>query len=738
MPFSLRGVIFDFDGPIFDGRAASQKALTATFDRYAQLVGRPGIPIATLPLYGPVALIALAYADTPAAAPKLAEICDFYRKTLEACEKQTTFVTGIFPILQDLNRRNIKCAILSSRETAELVDRVTALGLRKFFGEIWGRDVPSGQKPDPAVLRTLAEKLNIEQEDLIYVGDSDRDYDATVGTEIAYYHAAWAGEPSSRAYTRCRAILENVADLAAVVGETPGATLGSHKNMPPLLKEAIDVNRLVFYAGAGVSVQSGIGGWNDHYFPILQQLNVSHWARQPGYSLPQLLQLAATTPARSEDVYRRFKDSFQPRKRHRPNPYHYAMMRSSASRIWTTNYDQLFEAAVLESNLPHRIVSDDAGLLENFSHSPLIIKMNGDFENAKYANNLEWNIVFLEEQFDLAERDRREIWRLFEDDYRGSCMVFVGTSFTDPALRRLLSNAAKAVPRTRFRHYLLVKAAQHPADRVIESMYVESLKRMRIETHLFKDYPDIERWVRQVAMIARRPIIGLSGTAKQGKQGDKSVLVPDGVFDGGAIKTTDIVAFCERIGRGLVRRDFRVTSGHGPGVGVPAIESAFKENPGAARFYLRKAGHSEFSRTAPAVVVPSEDFGPMRERFIEEIDLLVAVGGQPRDGEKTGTEIEIDMALERKIPVIILKQAGGSAAQRKPEMMMNLAATYSDPKVAALVRQVNQELDAVAPGALPSYVDSVLIDQIDDLIAMSVGSEGSNNGDSVSVDRRWL
>jgi phosphoglycolate phosphatase-like HAD superfamily hydrolase/NAD-dependent SIR2 family protein deacetylase len=733
MPFLLRGVIFDFDGPMFDGRAASQKALTATFDQYAPLVGRPGIPIATLPLYGPAALVALAYADTPAAAPKLGEICDFYRKTLEACERQGTIVTGILPILQDLNGRNIKCAILSSRETVELVDRVTALGLRKFFGEIWGRDAPSGQKPDPVVLRALAEKLNIAPEDLIYVGDSDRDYDATVGTEIAYYHAAWTGEPSSRAYTRCRAILESVADLEAVVRDTPGATLGSHKNMPPLLKEAIDVNRLVFYAGAGVSVQSGIGGWNDHYFPILQQLNVSHWAKQPGYSLPQLLQLAAAT--RSEDVYRRFKDSFLQRKGHRPNPYHYAMMRSSASRIWTTNYDQLFEAAALESNLPHRIVSDDGGLLENFSHSHLIIKMNGDFENAKYANDLEWNIVFLEEQFDLAERDRREIWRLFEDDYRGSCMVFVGTSFTDPALRRLLSNAAKAVPRTRFRHYLLVKAAQHPADRVIESMYVESLKRMRIETHLFKDYADIERWVRQVAVIARRPIIGLSGTAKQD---DKGALLPDGAFDDGTIKAADIKAFCERIGRGLVRRDFRVTSGHGPGVGVPAVESAFKENPGAARFYLRKAGHSEFSRTAPAVVVPSDGFGPMRERFIGEIDLLVAIGGQPRDGEKTGTEIEIGMALERKIPVVILKQAGGSAAQRKPEMMTNLAATYSDPKVAALVRKVNHELDAVAPEALPSYVDSVLIDQIDDLIAVSVGSEGSNNGDSVSVDRRWL
>jgi hypothetical protein len=134
-------------------------------------------------------------------------------------------------------------------------------------------------------------------------------------------------------------------------------------------------------------------------------------------------------------------------------------------------------------------------------------------------------------------------------------------------------------------------------------------------------------------------------------------------------------------------------------------------------------------------VVPREGFGPVRERFIGEIDLLVAIGGQPRDGEKTGTEIEIDMALERSIPVIILKQAGGSAAQRKSQMMTNL---YSDPKVAALVRKVNQELDAVAPEALLSYVDSVLIDQIDDLIAVSAGSEGSNNGDSVSVERRWL
>ncbi|MBR0974634.1 HAD hydrolase-like protein [Bradyrhizobium japonicum] len=742
MPASLRGVILDFDGPVFDGRAASQKALTTTFDLYEPTVGRPDIAVNTLPLYGPNALIALAYADIPAAAAKLTEICDFYRKTVKACERQGKIVSGVQTLLQDLKGRDIKCAILSSRETAELVDLVTHFGLHGVIDEIWGKDAPSGAKPNPVVVRALAGKMNIAPNELVYIGDSDRDYDVTQGTGVAYYHAAWTGEPSSRAYTGCRALLRNVADLEAVLRDTPAPQLGSHRNMPSTLKGAIRVDRLVFYAGAGVSVQSGIGGWNDHYFPILQQLKMSLWAGQTTYSLPQLLQLVAAESARSQDVYERFKQSFANRKQKRPNAYHYAMMRSGASRIWTTNYDQLFEAALASGNFPHSVVTDDGTLLENFANSHLIVKMNGDFEHSRYANNLDWDLVFLEEQFDLAERHRREIWRLFEDDYRSSCMVFVGTSFTDPALRRLLSSAAKAVPRTRFWHHLLVKAAEHPADRIVEAMYVENLRRMRIETHLFKEYSDIERWVRQIAVIANRPIAGFGGTAKQ----EDGVLVPDGVLDGGTITTSDIGTLCERMGRALVRRDFRVTSGHGPGVGIPVVEAAFEENPSAARFYLRKRGSSQFSRTAPAVVVsdgdagrPDGEFGRMRERFVSELDVLVVMGGPSREGKPSGTETEINMALDRSIPVVILKQAGGSAARRKAEMMGNLGVTYSDPKVASLVRKVNEELDAVAPGALPAYVDTTLVDQIEDLIAVSIGSEGRRAGDDdgVADQRRW-
>lgn len=736
---ALKGIIFDFDGPIFDGRAARQQALTTTFDMFADSVGRPSVIIDHLPLYGPAPLIALVYAEFPEATPQLADIRDFYHQELQGCERQTRVDDAVRSILRELKDRGIRLAILSLRSTAQLVDLVTHLGLHNAFDEVWGRDVDSGSKPSPAVVSALAAKLGVEPAELIYVGDSDADYDTTKEIDVPYYHAAWTGEPAGRAYSGCSALLRSIVDLKEALRDIPVQRLDSHHTMPASLVEAIRADRLVFYAGAGVSVRSGIGGWKDHYLPILRQLQVGLWADHFNDNLPQLLQLVAADPARSQEVYKSFQKSFAARKQHRPNPYHYAMIRSGAARIWTTNYDQLFEAAVNGGRFPHRVINNDRELLDNFEHSRLIIKMNGDFSHSIYDPGLDWDLVFLEEQFDMAERRRREIWRLFEDDYRSSSIVFVGTSFNDPALRRLLSNASKAVPCTRFRHHLLVKAARHPAERIVESMYCENLKRVHIETHLFQDFHDIERWVQQVSMIANRPIVGFSGIAKQIKENDKNVLSPDGMLENGSLTTQQVIDLCDRLGRALASRDFRVSSGHGPGVGVPSVEGAFEKNPNAARFYLRRRGRTQFSRTAPAVVVPGEDFAAMRERFISELDLLIAIGGDSTGVETSGTETEIDMALARSIPVIILNQAGGTAARRKSAMINSLSQYYVDDGIAKMVRDLNEELDALPLDHLLGYFDSILIDRIENLLAASVGTFGQRAADdeNVAALRRW-
>jgi len=171
---------------------------------------------------------------------------------------------------------------------------------------------------------------------------------------------------------------------------------------------------------------------------------------------------------------------------------------------------------------------------------------------------------------------------------------------------------------------------------------------------------------------------------------------------------------------------------------VPVVEAAFELDPNSARFYLRKRGKSQFSRTAPAVVVPGEDFAPMRERFIGELDLLVAMGGDSSE-EPSGTGVEIDMALARFAPVIILSQAGGNAAKRKPGFMRDLSQSYGDPKLAGAIRKLNEDLDSVTAEALPGYFSEAMVDRIEDLLltSMSTSERRSTDDENVADLRKW-
>ena len=263
--------------------------------------------------------------------------------------------------------------------------------------------------------------------------------------------------------------------------------------------------------------------------------------------------------------------------------------------------------------------------------------MNGDFEVAQYRADLDWNMVFLEEQFDTAEFKRREIWRLFEDDYRNKLIVFIGVSFSDPALRRILSVAAKAIPRSRYQHLLLIKEPDQPLERTRYRLYAETLKRRNIGTLFFRDFAAIEHFVCRIAARAKRPIIGFSGTAHPNP---KEPRLTDGLLD-----RSQVADFCAKAGRALAVQQFRVTSGHGEGVGVPAVVSAFEQNPTLARFYLRNRGTTVFSRAAPAIVVREDTLEAMRERFISELDLLIAVGGERTDEPTSGTIQEIELAM---------------------------------------------------------------------------------------------
>jgi hypothetical protein len=395
------------------------------------------------------------------------------------------------------------------------------------------------------------------------------------------------------------------------------------------------------------------------------------------------------------------------------------MLRSSAEHIWTSNYDDLFERANVVGYFGRRVVRNDLELLEGFRARNLVIKMNGDFQAAHFQEDLNWGLVFLQEQFDRADRDRPEIWRLFEDDYRQRSIIFVGVSFRDPVLRRILAVARQKVFRTRYNHYLITRKETEPAARAKQAMFAENLRRVSIIAVFKNSNQEIEDLVQRIALIAYKPIVGISGDAGRVRdEQDFGNVVPEGL----SMTAGEIGRVCSGLGGELARKKLRVTSGCAPFVGIPFVEAAFAVDPASARFYLRKQGGTAYRRTAPAIVVPGGDYASMRARFIPELSTLIAIGGTPHNTEKSGTIQEIEMALERGIPVILLRGAGGEVQSHYEQLRARMERTYKDENLRRIVTDSNDEAAVVSGSDLAVFARERLPALIEKVLSVLMGA----------------
>ena len=550
------------------------------------------------------------------------------------------------------------------------------------------------------------------------IGDSLSDYLAAKKAHSSYYHAAWTGEPNNLAYCRADLVLNDIEELIEVLDSGTFSTIYQEPSVDDNLKKAIEKRDLSFYGGAGVSIQSGYSNWDNEYIIILKKLKSKLLLNKLSYT--EALQVLASNFDNSKKIFDAFLECFD-KPDLKPNSYHNAMLRSEANIIWTSNYDQLFEKANTIAGFGRKIVRNDPMLLENFRHGKLVIKMNGDFVNATFNRELAWGVVVLQEQFDLADKRREEIWRLFEDNYRNRCIVFVGLSFTDPELHRILSVARQKLSRTKYNHYFLKKIPSNPIKRKRYLLHADNLKRYHINTLFFENYPKINEFVEKLSSLSMKPVVGFSGNFLK-------ITSTDGTYNKnetlnlGKLNASKVEKFCAYIGKELASRGYRITSGGAPVVGIPAVNSAFNINPSLARFYLRKQINKGFMRSAPVIIVSSNTYEAMRKRFIGEVSLLLAIGGMNTNRNKPGILSEIEMALTKQVPVVLFPQAGGFVDSNWNNFINNLEDYYNDPLLIKKIREINNQIASISIKNFFNFVISSLPDLLEDLIFSYVGS----------------
>ena len=85
---------------------------------------------------------------------------------------------GVKPLLEKLQKSNIKIALASSSKNAQYV--IDVLGIRHFFGAIVDGTMIVNTKPDPEIFLLAAQKLNVQPAECLVFEDAEAGVEAAV------------------------------------------------------------------------------------------------------------------------------------------------------------------------------------------------------------------------------------------------------------------------------------------------------------------------------------------------------------------------------------------------------------------------------------------------------------------------------------------------------------------------------------------------------------------------------
>ena len=181
--------------------------------------------------------------------------------------------------------------------------------------------------------------------------------------------------------------------------------------------------------------------------------------------------------------------------KYHPQVAHRLIARLNLPRVWTTNYDGLIEDAYRDECMLYQVVAEDDDLYNLDYRTNQIIKMHGSLTREKTTD-----IVLLESEYENYMLRRKEITHLLENDIRTKSILYLGFSFDDPNIRRIVSSVwnQKEVGNPSF---LFTVPPLDPSKQVYYRYWKDDLANYNVNVVEITDYAEINTFLYKLLQV---------------------------------------------------------------------------------------------------------------------------------------------------------------------------------------------------------------------------------------------
>ncbi len=218
-----------------------------------------------------------------------------------------------------------------------------------------------------------------------------------------------------------------------------------------VIKKAIAERKLVVFAGAGVSIDSGVPSWSTLINELRSEIEIP--ANEEDF-------LRVAQMYYNERQQKEFIDKVRETLKHkklRYNEIHESIFELNPEHIVTTNFDDLLEQVIKAKAYPFSIIKKDSEFPYG-RNTKLVVKVHGDLD--------EGNLVIKEDDYLEYSNNHPLIESFIKGVFANKVVLFIGYSFSDVNLKIILQSVRNILGKDFQNAYMLdTEKCFHPAKR---------------------------------------------------------------------------------------------------------------------------------------------------------------------------------------------------------------------------------------------------------------------------------